>query len=231
MMDKFSYITSLLGEKARASMLWSLLDGRAYTATELSACADISRQSASNHLAKLLDAQIIAVEKQGRHRYYRLAGEEIAQVLESMASLIPKSLVKPTLPHPKPSGLTFARTCYDHLAGEISVKITDALIERQIIESNGREFEVTVSGTKWFKELGINVDELKPGKRSFAHKCLDWTERRHHLAGLLGHALLEHMLQNDWIRKKQFTREVFVTARGIQELNHRLKLSLKQLTF
>ncbi|MCF6350865.1 MAG: winged helix-turn-helix domain-containing protein [Flavobacteriaceae bacterium] len=213
-----------MGDKARAIMLWSLLDGKAYTATELSICANISRQSTSNHLAKLLEAQLLIVEKQGRHRYYRLANARVAQVIESMASLIPDAQIKSIITKPKSQSITYARTCYDHLAGELGVKITDALVKQKIIEPIYNKYIVSALGVKWFSNLDINIDELKLKKRSFAHKCLDWTERRHHLAGSLGTALLEYMICNDWIRKKKNSRAVLVTSLGTKELNDRLKL-------
>ncbi|MCK0192724.1 metalloregulator ArsR/SmtB family transcription factor [Arenibacter sp. F20364] len=225
--DKFGYIATLLGDKARAIMLWSLLDGKAYTATELAICANISKQSASNHLAKLLEAQLLAVEKQGRHRYYRLANPRVAQVIESMASLIPDSQIKSINTKPKSQNIVYARTCYDHLAGELGVKITSALIKNNILTQNDNKYIVTTYGLKWFSALNINIAELKLKKRSFAHKCLDWTERRHHLAGSLGAALLEYMICNDWIRKKNNTREVLITSLGIKELNDKLELFRK----
>lgn len=222
--DKFGYIATLLGDKARAIMLWSLLDGKAFTATELSICANISRQSTSNHLAKMIDAQLLTVEKQGRHRYYALANAQVAQVIESMASLIPDAQVKSLTTKPKPQDITYARTCYDHLAGELGVKITDALVKQQIIEPVDNQYIVTALGVKWFSNLDINVGELKLKKRSFAHKCLDWTERRHHMAGALATALMEYMICNDWIRRKKNTRAVLITPLGTKELNDRLKL-------
>ncbi|MCX2679569.1 metalloregulator ArsR/SmtB family transcription factor [Galbibacter sp. EGI 63066] len=223
--DQFSYVASLLGDKARAAMLWSLLDGKAYTATELAVCADISRQSASNHLSKLIDAEFLVVEKQGRHRYYRLANERIAQVIESMASLIPDKQVKTIHTEPKSQKIAYARTCYDHLAGEIAVKITTSLVEQKIIQPIGKEYNITDFGNEWFKELGINTEKLKLKKRSFARKCLDWTERKHHLAGALGAALLETMLEKDWIRKKQNTREVLITPLGMKKINEKFKMN------
>lgn len=222
--NKFGYIATLLGDKARAIMLWSLLDGKAYTATELSICANISRQSTSNHLAKLIESKLLIVEKQGRHRYYRLANAKVAQVIESMASLIPDAQIKLINTKPNSQDITYARTCYDHLAGELGVKITDALVKQKIIKPIDKKYIVTTFGVKWFSNLDISIDELKLKKRSFAHKCLDWTERRHHLAGSLGTALLEYMICNDWIRKKKNTRAVLVTSLGAKELSDRLKL-------
>ena len=204
--NQFSKVAVLLGDKARALMLWHLLDGRSYTAMELSTCADISAQSTSNHLTKMLNAKIIAVEKQGRHRYYRFANPEIAQVIESMASLIPlnKPITKPK--QHEFNEFVYARTCYDHLAGKIGVGITESLTTCGIIQTYERDYIVTSIGKDWFQSIGINVDEVKHQKRSFAHQCLDWSERKHHMAGALGAALLNKMLENDWIRRRKNIR-------------------------
>lgn len=223
--NQFGEIASLLGGKARAVMLWSLLDGRAYTATELSVCANITPQSASNHLVRLVDANLLTVEKQGRHRYYRYANSNVARVIESMASLIPISRNLKRVERPEPRGEMFARTCYDHLAGKVGVNITSSLIKNGIIEITGERYRVTSSGEEWFKSIGIDINELKAQKRSFAHQCLDWSERKHHMAGALGAAILQFMLDNDWIRKKQHSREVIVTPKGKQEMKDKLSLT------
>ncbi|WP_282087714.1 ArsR/SmtB family transcription factor [Aquimarina algiphila] len=223
---KFTQIASLLGDKSRSVMLWCLLDGRAYTAMELSICADISAQSASNHLKKLIEANLLQVEKQGRHRYYRYANAEVAQVIESMAGLVPLEDKYERTKKPKHNDITYARTCYDHLAGEIGVKVTDALLKNRILEIEAKIYRVTRIGKKWFQDLSIDVDSLQLQKRSFAHPCLDWSERRHHLAGALGSSLLTTMLHNDWIRRKKDSREVVVTAKGEIELKARLNIEL-----
>lgn len=215
--NQFSKIASLIGDKTRSIMLWSLLDGKAFTATELAISADTSRQSASNHLAKLTEAKLVTVEKQGRHRYFRLANEEVAQVIESMASLIPNRgiEIKKSLEAQK---LDFARTCYDHLAGNLSIQLVSALLGKRVILFDGDRFDVTDFGKNWFGELGIDIDELKNKKRSFAHKCLDWTQRKHHIGGALGAAILENFLKNDWVRRKANTREIVVTSLGERKL-------------
>jgi len=215
--DDFSKIATLIGDKARSIMLWSLLDGKAYTATELAVSANISRQSVSNHLSKLMKAKLVAVEKQGRQRYYRLASEQVAQVIESMASLIPNQKVE-TRKSPEAQKLAFARTCYDHLAGKLSVELVTSLIEKNVIILCENDYQVTDFGKNWFEELGIEIDALRTKRRSFAHKCMDWTERKHHIAGALGAAILEHFLKNDWIRRKQNTREIVLTALGEMKL-------------
>ncbi|HAA13714.1 MAG TPA: transcriptional regulator [Cytophagales bacterium] len=221
--NEFSKIAGLIGDKTRSLMLWSLLDGKAFTATELAVASNISRQSASNHLAKLMEADLVVVEKQGRHRYFRLANEQVAQVIESMASLIPgqKIAIKKSAEAQK---LAFARTCYDHLAGELSVALVQSLVSRGIIVAHDNAFEVTEQGDRWFHKLGIDVEALRQKKRSFAHPCLDWTERKHHLGGALGAAILDSFLEKDWIRRKPNSREVVITSLGEMKLYEELNI-------
>ncbi|WP_109852319.1 helix-turn-helix transcriptional regulator [Aquimarina sp. AU58] len=224
--NKFAEIASLLGDKSRSVMLWCLLDGRAYTALELSVCANISAQSASNHLKKMIQANILQVEKQGRHRYYKYATSEVAQVIESMAGLVSMNDKYTRTKKPELNGITYARTCYDHLAGEIGVKITDALLDNGMLEIVERTYKITSIGKSWFQDVGINIDDVMSQKRSFAHLCLDWSERRHHLAGALGASFLTMMLQNDWIRRKKDSREILITGKGKLELKTRLNLDI-----
>lgn len=224
--NQFSQLALLLGSKARSAMLWNLLDGRAYTATELSLCAEISAQSASNHLIKLVEANLLAIETQGRHRYYRFANPDVARVVESMASLLPISQSHKKVKRPEPTGELFARTCYDHLAGKVGVDITDSLVKKGMIKPTGNKYRMTVLGEKWFQSIGINIDEVKSAKRLFAYQCLDWSERRHHIAGALGAAICRMMLKHDWIRRKENTREVIVTAKGKKALKNELDLRI-----
>lgn len=224
--NDFSEIASLLGDKSRAIMLWNLLDGRAYTVTELADCSGVSLQSASNHLAKLLQKNILTVEKQGRHRYYRFSSPEVAQVIESMASLLSLQKDYKKVKKLKATAFTYARTCYKHLAGEVGVKITEALISQEIIAPLDKQYVVTNKGKQWFLNLGINTEEIQNVKRSFAHQCLDWSERKHHIAGVLGDAFLEMMLTNDWFRKHKNTRELVLTSKGSFQLKKLLKIDL-----
>jgi len=221
----FSDVASLIGDKSRSLMLWNLLDGRAYTATELSLCADITAQSASNHLSKLIGADILAVEKQGRHRYYRFANEDVARVIESIASLLP-STKKNTKQILDPPGITQARSCYDHIAGKFGVELTGALLGKGIILPFEKKYSVSNRGKKWFRSVEINIEEVQLQKRSFAYPCLDWSERRHHLAGALGAALLQMMVQEAWLRKSKHSRELFITSKGKSELKKSLNLEL-----
>lgn len=221
MENQFHRITTLIGDRSRSSMLWNLLDGRAYTATELSLCAEISAQAASNHLLKLVEANILKVEKQGRHRYYRYASEEIARIMETLATL---SSVSKKENREVVTGIKYARTCYDHVAGKLGVDILNALLRKKIIKAGEGRYELTNTGGKWFHAIGISIDELHLKKRSFAYPCLDWSERKHHLAGALGASLLHIFLARDWVRRIKHSRELIVTAKGKSEMEKRLEL-------
>ncbi len=225
--NRFGEIASLFGNRPRAIMLWCLLDGKAYTATELALSADISFQSASNHLLKLVKGNLLKVENQGRHRYYTFANPEVARVVESMASLIPDHRHLERKKIRVPETLAYARTCYDHLAGSLGVKITKALLDQGILlKNNSKAYILSNKGRSWFKEIEIDTDKLKRHKRSFAHPCLDWSERTHHLAGALGAAILDVCLRNDWIRRKRDSREIIITSQGKTAFRTLLQIEL-----
>ncbi len=211
--DEFSGIAVLLGERARALMLWCLLDGQARPAGELAFFANVSPQSASLHLAKLVEAGMLAVSSQGRHRYYTIAKPEVAHVIESMATLLPSAAKNHPLPRSRMPDFRVARTCYDHLAGKLAVELVTAMKEQGVLASGQKEFIVTEDGTGWLREFGIEVDELKRQRRAFARKCLDWSERQHHLAGALGSALLQELLKRKWLIRRS-ERVVGVTLDG-----------------
>ena len=221
-------LASLIGDPVRAIMLWNLLDGKAFTATELAISADVSAQSASMHLNKLVQANLLTVESQGRHRYYRFSKPEVAYVMEAMANLLPSDNTnsKVKTGTSSASGIKYCRTCYDHLAGKTGVAVTEQLLKMKIIFINGKQYDITTKGIRWFDELGISVAELKNERRAFARQCLDWSERRHHLAGSLGAALLDKMLTSGWVRKMKDSRAMLVTAKGQKELYELLQLSL-----
>ena len=222
----FGHIASLIGEKSRAIMLWNLLDGRAYTATELAVAADVSFQSASNHLSQLLNAGLLKSENQGRHKYYRFASDRVAQAIENIAGLIPAS---PFLKSPDHSGITgikYARTCYDHLAGKIGVQLTHSLLKNKWLIAYTDRYEVSNAGNKQFENIEIDIAAVQKQNRKFAYPCLDWSERNHHIGGALGAALLQSLIQKDWIRKINHSREILITAKGRTELNKRFKMGL-----
>jgi DNA-binding transcriptional ArsR family regulator len=217
MESRFKQVASLIGDPTRATVLWVLLDGKAFTATELAIAANTSPQNMSMHLNKLLDADLLSVESQGRHKYYKYASKDVAYAIEAMANLLP-----PEKPAEKAlSPVTYCRTCYDHLAGKIGVQITDSLLDQQILTDN---FEVSKKGEKWFKDLGLDLEEIKQQRRSYLRPCLDWSERRYHIAGALPAALLDKMLEEDWIRRTKNSRAVVITAEGQKKMRKYFKL-------
>jgi DNA-binding transcriptional ArsR family regulator len=216
-------VASLIADPARAAMLIALVDGRALPAGELAYAAGVTAQTASSHLAKLLDGGMLSVESEGRHRYYRLAGAHVAQALEQLATIRPAEPVKRKALTPQGRELRFARCCYDHLAGQLGVAATRALQERAfIVATEDKKFEVTPAGANWFSELGVDVATLKPTRRGLARQCLDWTERAHHMAGPLGAAFLTTLCDAGWVRRSRQSRAVHLTPKGRLELKSRL---------
>ncbi len=211
---KFISTASLLCEPSRAKIVWNLLDGRAYTASELALVSDLSATSVSNHLSKLLHGEIVKVDVQGRHRYYSFASSEVAYVVESLANLANhKPFSRPEKQSTK-NDVEYCRTCYDHLAGKLGVSIAEKLISKKIIELRDKSFVVTEKGDDFFSNFGLELAELQKQRRHFAKACLDWSERKYHLAGSLGAALLDKMLQMDWLRRTKNSRAIIITSRG-----------------
>lgn len=224
---QFKSVASLIGEPVRATVLWSLLDGRAYTATELAIVADVSPQSISMHLNKLVKENLLAVEKQGRHCYYRFSKPEVAYVIEAMANLLPTDKMKAVHESADSmSSIKYCRTCYDHLAGKIGVAITEQLLNQKIISSHEKQYDVTAKGIKWFEDIDVSVSALKSKRRVFARQCLDWSERKPHLAGSLGAALLAKMLELGWIRRTKNSRAITITSKGQTQFYKKFKLVL-----
>jgi len=224
MEDQFIKTATLIGDATRASILWNLLDGRAFTATELAIAIETSAQNISMHLGKLLDADLISVEKQGRHKYYRFSNKEVAYAVEAMANLIPKpeiSAKKKTENYPP---IKYCRTCYDHLAGKIGVALADSLLEQKIIIEKNNTFEISPEGEKWFSDFGVNIGDAKKQKRIFLKPCLDWSERRYHIAGSVGTLLLNKMLEQDWIRRTKDSRVIIITGKGEKEMLKSFKI-------
>jgi len=217
-------ITSLIGDSVRTNILWKLLDGRAYTATELAISADTSSQNISMHLSKLIQGDLLTVKSQGRHKYYSFSRPEVAYAIEAIGNLIPNKNHKKILEDKDNSGIKHCRTCYDHLAGKIGVLITEALLKQKVIELDQNLYRVTDHGARFFLEFGVNVDELKKNRRAFARPCLDWSERKHHLAGSLGAALLDKMLLLDYLRRTKNSRAIVITSKGQQCLYDKLKV-------
>jgi DNA-binding transcriptional ArsR family regulator len=222
--DNFVKLSALICEPARAKMLWSMLDGKAYTASELSTVADISATSASNHLSKLLEADLVKVESQGRHRYFSFSRPEVAYAVESLANLATGGLTYKTIISQAENGIKYCRTCYDHIAGFVGVSIVQALENQKLIARSEKEFIITTKGWKWLENFGIRENMFVNNRRPIARQCLDWTERTPHLAGQLGALLLERMFEKKWFKRARFSRELLVTSKGSQEIYELLKI-------
>jgi DNA-binding transcriptional ArsR family regulator len=216
-------LAALLGDATRAAMLVSLLDGRPRAAGDLAACAEVSPQTASNHLSRLRAGGLLVLEAHGRHRYYRLASPQVAQVLEALAALqSSRAPVPPRLPE----GLRVARTCYDHLAGVLGVALTEALLSQKYLVEDEPGYRPTPPGVAFLATLGVNVHRLDSGRRSFARRCLDWSERRPHLAGALGAALLSRLLTLGWVVRVPGGRAVRLSVKGRRALEREVALKL-----
>lgn len=207
-------VASLLGESSRAAMLTGLMDGRFHTAGELANMAAVTAQTASFHLSKLVQGGWIIAERHGRYRYYQLASREVAQTLETLLTLSPPPQVRSLRQSTEMKSLREARTCYDHLAGQLGVDLTEAMMHHGYLLQENGEFTVTAAGELFFTGLGLNLQLLRRKRRAFAHACLDWSERRHHLGGALGHELVNLFLQKEWITRVPSIRAVRVTGEG-----------------
>jgi DNA-binding transcriptional ArsR family regulator len=219
----FAEIAALAGDPARAVMLNALMDGRALTASELAYMAGVTPQTASGHLARLTTAGLLVIEKQGRHRYHRLATPAIAHMIEGIMQ-VASDLNPPRrkiVIGPRDAAMRTARSCYDHLAGRMAVAVADALVDGDFVELDSDVGVVTDKGAALLRKLGIDVDAVTrpPGKRSrrmLCRPCLDWSERRPHLAGAVGSALLDHYLEKGWVRRLKGTRAVEITPKGLR---------------
>jgi len=211
-------IAALLADPARARILWSLVDGTTRPAGELAYCANISAQSASGHLAKLVSGGLLAAEVQGRHRYFRIASAEVAGAIEALASLdVPSRprAPRPPLPSPDvPVQFLHARTCYGHLAGETAVQVLEGMLKARWLAAERRDFALTALGEKKLHALGIDLAEARRSRRVFARACVDLTQRRAHLGGALGDSLLGLYVAKGWIQRQRRSRVVSITPKG-----------------
>ncbi|WP_342586853.1 helix-turn-helix transcriptional regulator, partial [Methylobacterium aquaticum] len=220
----FARTAALVGDPARAAMLAVLMDGRALTAAELARAAGVTAQTASGHLAKLAEAGLLTVARQGRHRYHRLASSGVARMLEGVmavaATAVPDPARPPSLrpPGPRDAALREARTCYDHLAGRLAVVMAESLVARGAVELGEDGGVLTPAGEVFLRGLGVDLDASARTARSrgrvFCRPCLDWSERRPHIAGALGAALLATGLDRGWLRRCEGSRAVAVTPAG-----------------
>jgi DNA-binding transcriptional ArsR family regulator len=228
----FAGTAALIGDPARANMLAALMDGRALTATELAEVAGISPQTASGHLARLKEAGLLAMERQGRHRYHRLATPAVAQMLESIMSVAAGAdglrRRPPASVGPRDQALRRARTCYDHLAGWVAVAMADRMVQRGQIDLSPDGGALTDGGAAFLRELGVDLEAAgratRRGGRVFCRPCLDWSERRPHIAGAVGAALCQSCFAQGWIRRADGTRALTITPAGRLALGRAFEL-------
>ena len=225
-------IAGLLADSSRSTMLQALMDRRARTAGELARLAKIAPSTASQHLGRLTDGELLVVEAQGRHRYYRLADPKVAALLESMMAFAPAPAPAPVAPRAANVGfdLRFARTCYDHLAGTIATALYDRLQADGTLHVTSEGVALTLAGAQRLQSLGIDTENLRAGRRPLARGCLDWTERRHHLAGGLGAALLDSFRARDWLIPRNAPRALRLTTAGRQALASHFDIDVSSLT-
>jgi DNA-binding transcriptional ArsR family regulator len=192
-------VASLVGDPGRANMLTALLSGRALTASELAQEAGVTPQTASSHLSKLETGGLIEPEKQGRHRYYRLADADVADLLEGLAGLAARAGHMRVRTGPKEPALRRARICYDHLAGDLGVQMLDSMVRQKLVRHRKQDILLTSEGERFlFRHMQISCEMLEHPRRPVCKACLDWSERRHHLAGTLGAALMKRFGELKW---------------------------------
>jgi DNA-binding transcriptional ArsR family regulator len=221
-----SRVGAAIGDPSRAAMLTELMDGRAMPASVLAYWAGITPQTASAHLARLVQAGLVVAAADGRQRNYRLANEQVAHAIEALMVLAP-SRPRARVP-PAEDGALFpeARLCYDHVAGALGVRMLAAMVGRRLLVTRGKDFELSPRGAAWFAALGIDVSQVRRRRRHFARACLDLTERRHHLAGGLGAALAANLLKKGWVRRRPEGRAVSVSRTGQTGFKRELGISL-----
>ena len=223
-----SRIAAAIGEPARTKILYCLMDGHARTSTELAAVAEVTPSTASVHLNRLKAENLVNVTEQGRHRYYSLAGPSVARALESL-SVLAGSVHSKFVPH-TPSRLRAARTCYDHMAGTIAVALHDRFLAMRWIETASSAdkgaYNVTAKGASQLTALNVDVDALRSQRRRLAYPCLDWSERKPHIAGSLGAALLQMTLRKRWLARDFDSRALSITSLGKREMRARFDLEI-----
>jgi DNA-binding transcriptional ArsR family regulator len=207
-------VAALIGDAARANILSALMGGQALSAGELARHAGVTAQTTSGHLAKLADAELIAVEKQGRHRYYRLASPDVAHTLEGLMALAAAGPKRHHPVGPRDQALRTARTCYDHMAGRLALTLAESLCRRGHVVIADGAGRITDEGARFIAEFGIDLEAMNGSTRPICRTCLDWSERRPHLAGQFGAALLNRLLDLQWIARSPDSRALRITLIG-----------------
>ncbi len=217
-------IASLLADPTRVSILLALSDGRTLPAGELARRSHVAASTVSMHLSKLVEYQLLTVEKQGRHRYFRLADPSIVQAIEILAPFAPNTPVRSLRESEVAGAIRTARMCYNHLAGVLGVAISQALVDKGLLVSSDEGYTVTHEGEQWFHKFGIDVPRGNKHEVLFVPHHIDWSERRYHVAGTLGAALAQRLIELEWITRTPSSRAVRVTERGQQALREGLQL-------
>ena len=219
-------VAALLAEPTRATILLALSDGRAFTTNELARNAKVAPSTASEHLARLLDASLLVVEKQGRNRFYRLADPTVVEIMENLARLAPQVKIRSLGESERAQAVRRARMCYNHLAGTLGVSLTEALVEKQILHSVDTGYVVESDGIAWLEDFGIPCQPLRKRGLLFVPWHIDWSERKHHVAGAFGAALAHRLFELNWIKRQSASRSVHLTADGQVEIEQAFGLHL-----
>ena len=222
---RLANVAAAIADPARARMLCCLLDGRARTATELAVVAQKSPSTASSHFQKLLEQGLVTLVSQGKHRYFQLANTDVAKALEALLSLT--SFEAPAFKPSTPCHLRHARTCYDHLAGEVGVLLHDALLAGEWMYQEQGDYGLTPKGIERLSRMGMDLSVDTPTRRRFAYPCLDWSQRCAHVGGTLGAALLGHMVREKWVVRALDSRALTVTAKGRKRLASAFDIQLE----
>ncbi|WP_244951663.1 ArsR/SmtB family transcription factor [Pseudoalteromonas luteoviolacea] len=225
MEPNISIVAGLIADPTRAKILTALMGGKALTATELATEADVTPQTASSHLSKLVDGSLLQVRKQGRHKYFQLKGLSVSELLEQL--LVITTSVQPKVQTgPNETRLQYARVCYDHLAGEVGVKLYDALVAHGILIDAGEQTQLTEKGQAYFGELGADIVKLQAKRRPVCKSCLDWSERRNHLAGSLGQWVLDYIFEKGWAQRDLDARSVSFSKTGLKAFERTFLIEL-----
>lgn len=216
---QISKLAEILADKSRATILLAMMDGQFHTVNELAKAAGIKQHTASYHLGKLMELQWVTMEKHGRFHYYQIANNELARFLESWLPISPLAASRSLNQSLESQKLYLGRICYDHLAGKIGVQVTDFLLMNHYIEKINDTWTLSKDGEIFFEANGIDVEQLKKEKRCYCRMCLDWSERKHHVAGSVGKALMNMFFQNHWIEHTGDSRAIRLTSMGKEHLS------------
>lgn len=224
---QISKLAEILADKSRVTILTVMMDGQFHTVNELAKAAGIKSHTASYHLGKLIELQWIAMERHGRFHYYQIINKALAQLLENWLLISPLASSRSLNQSLENQRLYLGRTCYDHLAGKIGVHVTDWLLMNRYIEKIEDNWNLSKEGENFFEAYGVDVGQLKKEKRCYCRMCLDWSERKHHVAGSVGKALMQMFFQNHWIERTGDSRAIKLTTKGKEHLSKNWKIDLQ----